>query len=152
MFVKNLFLFQSKLAANGVKSIVISGLMFQWERDESIEQFENGDIDVLITNPHTLAESISLHKICHYAIYLEYSFNLTHMLQSRDRIHRLGITEEERPHYIYMFLNGNDCEFKNLYYGLEPMLASDFASYIEQGSSAKLNDNILSLLDDNFKS
>ena len=114
MFVKNLFLLQSKLKEKGIKSIVISGSMLQWERDESIEKFENGEVDVLITNPHTLAESISLHKTCHYAVYLEYSFNLTHMLQSRDRIHRLGITEEERPHYIYMFLNGNDCEYNTL--------------------------------------
>ena len=36
---------------------------------------------------------------------------------------------------------GSDCEFKNLYYGSNQMSASDFASYIEQGSSAKLNNN-----------
>lgn len=63
---------------------------------------------ILITNPHTLAESVSLHKKCHDAIYLEYSFNLTHMIQSRDRIHRLGLLENQYTQYYYLMLSGNE--------------------------------------------
>lgn len=108
VFVKNLVLLKNKLTNRGIKSEIISGEVPQEERDRIIEDYENGMFDVLITNPHTLAESISLHKTCHHAIYFEYSFNLTHMIQSRDRIHRLGISEEERPKYTYMFLSSKD--------------------------------------------
>lgn len=123
MFVKNLFLLDDKLKQLGIKSVVISGAMPQSERDIVIDGFENNVYDVIITNPHTLAESISLHKVCHYALYFEYSFNLTHMLQSRDRIHRLGITEDERPHYIYMFLSRPESMYdtidQKIYYRLK---------------------------------
>ncbi len=60
----------------------------------------------MVTNPHTLAESISLHMVAHDAIYYEYSFNLTHMLQSRDRIHRLGLPENQETNYYYLMLEG----------------------------------------------
>lgn len=33
----------------------------------------SGKIQVLLTTPHTLAESVSLHSVCHDAIYFEYS-------------------------------------------------------------------------------
>ena len=36
----------------------------------------------------------SLHKVCHYAIYLDRTFNAAHYLQSIDRIHRLGLPED----------------------------------------------------------
>jgi hypothetical protein len=62
---------------------------------------------VLIANPHTLAESVSLHMNCHDAVYFEYSFNLTHMLQSRDRINRLGLPANQYTQYHYLFLNGS---------------------------------------------
>ena len=61
-----------------------------------------------MTNPHTLAESVSLHKTCHDAIYFEYSFNLTHMLQSRDRINRLGLEPTDYTQYYYLILQNED--------------------------------------------
>ncbi|MCV3329415.1 hypothetical protein [Pediococcus pentosaceus] len=61
---------------------------------------------MLVTNPHTLAESVSLHMIAHDALYLEYSFNLTHMLQSRNRIHRLGLKKGDYTSYYYFMLEG----------------------------------------------
>lgn len=57
---------------------------------------------MLITNPHTLAESVSLHSVCHDAVYYEYSFNLVHLLQSRDRIHRLGLPQDQQTRYYYL--------------------------------------------------
>ena len=62
---------------------------------------------MLIANPHTLAESVSLHKTCHDAVYFEYSFNLTHMLQSRDRINRLGLPDNQYTQYYYLVLEGS---------------------------------------------
>jgi SNF2 family DNA or RNA helicase len=46
---------------------------------------------VMIANPAAAGEGISLHKICHDAIYLDRSYVTTHYLQSIDRIHRLGL-------------------------------------------------------------
>lgn len=121
MFISDLHLVNSRLKEKGINSIVISGEVPQHERDLIIDKYKKGFYDVLITNPHTLAESISLHKICHFAIYFEFDFNLTHMLQSRDRIHRLGITEEEKPRYVYMFLKGNEYNTidEKIYYRLK---------------------------------
>lgn len=46
---------------------------------------------VMIANPSAAGEGISLHEICHEAIYLDRSYISTHYLQSIDRIHRLGL-------------------------------------------------------------
>ena len=72
------------------------------QREEILNSFRNGEYDVLITNPHTLAESVSLHSICHDAVYFEYSYNLVHLLQSKDRIHRLGLPENQYTQYHFL--------------------------------------------------
>jgi SNF2 family DNA or RNA helicase len=46
---------------------------------------------VMIANPAAAGEGISLHTVCHHAIYLDRSYVSTHYLQSVDRIHRLGL-------------------------------------------------------------
>ena len=46
---------------------------------------------VLVANPAACAESISLHTVCHHAIYIDRTHNAAHYLQSQDRIHRLGL-------------------------------------------------------------
>ena len=56
----------------------------------------------MLTNPHTLAESVSLHSVCHDAIYFEYSYNLIHLLQSKDRIHRLGLHSDQYTQYHFL--------------------------------------------------
>lgn len=50
---------------------------------------------VMIANPSAAGEGISLHKVCHEAIYLDRSYVATHYLQSIDRIHRLGLSSDE---------------------------------------------------------
>ena len=108
MFVNTIDKVYTDLKLKGMNPAVIYGSTPQVQRDAIIERFKKGKIDVLITNPHTLAESVSLHKTCHDAIYLEYSFNLTHMLQSRDRIHRLGLPENQYTQYYYFMLTGQE--------------------------------------------
>ena len=49
----------------------------------------------MISNPQTLGEGISLHKVCHDAIYMDRSYNAGHYLQSLDRIHRLGLPVDQ---------------------------------------------------------
>ncbi len=45
----------------------------------------------VIANPAAAGEGISLHTVCHDALYVDRSYVATHYLQSIDRIHRLGL-------------------------------------------------------------
>lgn len=61
-------------------------------REGKIKRFHIDDACmVLIANPAAAGEGISLHTVCHEAIYLDRSYVSTHYLQSIDRIHRLGL-------------------------------------------------------------
>lgn len=86
----------------------ISGSVDLSDREQIIDEFKNTDLNVIVANPQTMAESVSLHSVCHDAIYLEYSFNLTHMLQSRDRIHRLGLNPTDQTNYYYFISDGRE--------------------------------------------
>ena len=70
--------------------------------DEILDDFRAGRFRVLVTNPQALAESVSLHSVCHDAVYFEYSYNLVHLLQSKDRIHRLGLSDNQKTRYYFM--------------------------------------------------
>jgi len=48
---------------------------------------------VMVANPAAASEGISLHKVCHHAIYVDRTYNAAHYLQSEDRIHRLGLEQ-----------------------------------------------------------
>ncbi|MEU8404538.1 DEAD/DEAH box helicase [Nonomuraea sp. NPDC048892] len=61
-------------------------------RQEEIDRFRHDpDCWVMLANPGSLGEGLSLHQACQDAIYLDRSFNAGHFLQSVDRIHRLGL-------------------------------------------------------------
>ncbi|WP_031039003.1 DEAD/DEAH box helicase [Streptomyces olivaceus] len=62
------------------------------DREEQIRRFrEDPGCMVLISNPATLGEGISLHHVCHDAVYVDRDFMAGRFLQSLDRIHRLGL-------------------------------------------------------------
>lgn len=62
------------------------------DRDVQISRFKNdSDCMVLLSNPATLGEGISLHHACHDAVYVDRDFAAGRYLQSLDRIHRLGL-------------------------------------------------------------
>lgn len=94
--------FSRGLSKIGIRNDYIYGSKSQEERNEILNKFKSKQIDVLITNPHTMAESVSLHSVCHDAIYFEYGYNLVHLLQSKDRIHRLGLPDGQYTQYYYM--------------------------------------------------
>ncbi len=50
---------------------------------------------VMVANPAAASEGISLHRVCHHAIYLDRTFNAAHFLQSQDRIHRFGLPKTQ---------------------------------------------------------
>lgn len=107
IFIDSIRSFEQLFSQTGYKVGCIYGNIPSQERDKILEDFRNGRIDILITNPHTLAESVSLHSVCHDAYYFEYSYNLVHLLQSKDRIHRLGLKEHQYTQYYYSMINFN---------------------------------------------
>lgn len=65
------------------------------DRDAEIWRFRNDpECMVLLSNPATLGEGISLHHTCHDAVYIDRDFAAGRFLQSLDRIHRLGLDPE----------------------------------------------------------
>ena len=69
-------------------------------RERNITEFKTRqDRPVLIANPAACSESISLHMVCHHAVYLERTFNCGQFLQSMDRIHRVGMPARVHPNY-----------------------------------------------------
>ena len=121
VFVQNVEDFQKYLGTQGIVSEIIYGATpvekddydpSLWTREKIIEEFHspNSKFRVLIANPFAVSESISLHKVCHNAIYLERSFNAAHFIQSKDRIHRYGLKNEDKIHYYYI-LSDNNTDF-----------------------------------------
>lgn len=77
---------------------------FVLTREKIVKAFQHPDCPykVIIANPFAVAESISLHKACHNAIYIERSFNAAHFVQSKDRIHRYGLKPGTVTNYYYI--------------------------------------------------
>lgn len=72
----------------------------EFNREQQIKEFkEKKEPTILLANPAACAESISLHKICHHAIYLDRTFNCGQYMQSLDRIHRVGLRKDESVYY-----------------------------------------------------
>jgi SNF2 family DNA or RNA helicase len=69
-------------------------------RDEFVDPASG--LDILIANPAACAESISLHKTCHHAVYYDLSYNCAQFLQSLDRIHRVGGSETSTANYHFL--------------------------------------------------
>lgn len=80
-------------------------------REGRIRMFhdDNSGCRVLVANPAACGEGISLHHVCHHAIYLDRTYNAAHFLQSVDRIHRLGLKRDIKSHvYILETIAPND--------------------------------------------
>ncbi|MCL2527642.1 MAG: DEAD/DEAH box helicase [Defluviitaleaceae bacterium] len=102
IFISSIDALAKALKAQGITAKCIYGEVALEDRQQILADFKASRFQVLITNPHTLAESVSLHSVCHDAVYFEYSYNLVHLLQSKDRIHRLGLADNQYTQYYYM--------------------------------------------------
>lgn len=107
MFVGTMQKITDTLNGMGIKTTLIYGATPKQDREGMINNFRTGDAQVLVSNPNTLGESISLHQTVHDAVYFEYNFNLTFMLQSRDRINRLGLPANQYTRYYYLMTKGD---------------------------------------------
>jgi SNF2 family DNA or RNA helicase len=111
-FVETLKLICARLKALGHGADLIYGetptetssVQEELTREKIIASFvrRSSGLDVLVANPAACAESISLHKECSHAIYYDLSYNCAQYLQSLDRIHRVGGSENKIAHYHFL--------------------------------------------------
>ncbi|MFZ4680426.1 MAG: DEAD/DEAH box helicase [Flavobacterium sp.] len=116
IFIQNAKELMNYLQRNNINSRLLIGEIEQSERENTIEKFnnpENEEFQVIIANPFSVAESISLHKGCHNAIYLERDYNCSNFLQSKDRIHRVGLEKNQITTYYYIISNDSIDEVIN---------------------------------------
>jgi len=65
-------------------------------REARLRQFHDDPAcKVLVANPAACGEGISLHTVCHHAIYIDRTYNAGQYVQSEDRIHRLGLALDQ---------------------------------------------------------
>ena len=112
-FVKTLKLIQRTVTERGYRAHLIYGdtplerskdNTDDLTRERIIREFVSKDsgVDILVANPAACAESISLHKTCSNAIYYDLSYNCAQYLQSIDRIHRVGGSEDKPSYYYFL--------------------------------------------------
>ena len=78
-------------------------------REKRIHEFKTTDkASLLIANPAACAESISLHEVCHDAIYLDRTFNCGQYIQSLDRIDRISSNPKTSNYHILIAKNTID--------------------------------------------
>lgn len=115
IYIKNILDFRDYLLSCGIPCKTLYGATpvatGDEDDDETIETREkiiaefnspDSEFKVIIANPFAVSESISLHKACHNAIYMERSFNAAHFIQSKDRIHRYGLKPGIETNYYYL--------------------------------------------------
>lgn len=82
---------------------LIHGSVAAQDRASELDRFKNDSAcSVLLTNPQTLGEGVSLHRHCHDAVYVDRTFNAGHYLQSVDRIHRLGLAANTQTNITFL--------------------------------------------------
>jgi SNF2 family DNA or RNA helicase len=177
-FIGNLDLVADLLRRKGVAVFQVDGRVQAGDDDgdatardepETREQVIAGFLDhpgqaVLVTNPASCSESISLHTACHTAIYLDRTYDCAQWLQSIDRIHRLGLQPDAdvRIHILQATADGQPTAdtlvdasllakegvMRQLLEGaaLQPFETSDDPSDAEQGDEQDLRQLLTYLL------
>ena len=116
-YIKTIEMFSKFLTQNGIRNKTLYGATpvasdaitpeseeYELTREAIVKEFNDltSGLNIIIANPFAVAESISLHKACHNAVYIERSFNAAHFIQSKDRIHRYGLPVGTVTNYYYL--------------------------------------------------
>lgn len=116
-YIRTIEMFSEFLTNHGIRNKTLYGATpvasdaippeseeYELTRESIVKEFNDlsSGLNVIIANPFAVAESISLHKACHNAIYIERSFNAAHFIQSKDRIHRYGLPAGTTTNYYYL--------------------------------------------------
>ena len=97
VYLQNAYELKEYLNSFAINSELLIGSIETTQREAIIEKFNdpnNSEFNVVIANPASVSESISLHEGCHNAIYLERNNHGANYIQSKNRIHRYGIPED----------------------------------------------------------
>ncbi|MCQ2752536.1 MAG: DEAD/DEAH box helicase [Coriobacteriales bacterium] len=86
-FIKNIEIFTQRYAC--FNSVKIHGKMDINRRNKSVENFQNGEAQILFATPQAAKEGLTL-TAANNAIFYDRSFNLDDYLQAQDRIHRIS--------------------------------------------------------------
>ena len=102
--LKTVDLIFNELLSKGINIEKIIGETDLDERKDIKLEFndKNSSLDAIIATPQSCSESISLHKACTNAIYYDQSYNAAEFLQSLDRIHRVGGSEDQSVEYDFL--------------------------------------------------
>lgn len=98
--------YQPAVVHGGIPSRVTSPAAPRLREDELARFRTDPDCWVLLANPAAMSEGVSLHQVCHDAIYLERTFNAGQYLQSVDRIHRLGLSPDSETRIRFLVSTG----------------------------------------------
>jgi superfamily II DNA or RNA helicase len=112
-FVRNLqalermlAIYQPALIYGGIPSVLTDPNAARTREGELARFRSDPDCKVLLANPAAMSEGVSLHQVCHDAIYLDRTFNAGQYLQSLDRIHRLGLPPGQSTRITFLVTNG----------------------------------------------
>jgi len=112
-FVRNLqalermlALHQPALIYGGIPSVLTDPNSARTRESELARFRTDPNCKVLLANPAAMSEGVSLHQVCHDAIYLDRTFNAGQYLQSIDRIHRLGLPPGQSTRITFLVTNG----------------------------------------------
>lgn len=111
-FIHNAETIQKLVSKTGITSVVVTGNTTKDDsqeecRDSLLHQFKNDPATkILVATTPSIAESVSLHKECHEAIYVDRTFNCGLFMQSMDRIHRVGLPLHTDTRYYFLVGTG----------------------------------------------
>lgn len=109
-------------------------------REARIKRFhEDPTCHVIIANPAAVSEGISLHTVCHNAVYVDRNYISTQYLQSIDRIHRLGL-DPGTDTFIYILQSKAPKELGSIDYSVSRRLATKIRAMQELLDDADLHE------------
>jgi len=102
--LKSVDLIYRELLSDNIIIKKITGSTEVSEREKIKNEFNNpsSSLNAIIATPQSCSESISLHKDCQNAIYYDINYDAAEFIQSLDRIHRVGGSEDKPVHYNFL--------------------------------------------------
>ena len=165
-FITNMKIFENQLLKDENPILIHGDVNPEEDEDDPInrvsliKKFKNDDNPrVLIATPPSLSEAVSLHinakeeRVCSHAIYLDRNFNGAQFMQSMDRIHRIGMREEDDSSFVIPWEESGEKkekEFKRnqVYYHF--FIANNTIDEIIDDSLWEKYQNMNDALDDNW--
>jgi SNF2 family DNA or RNA helicase len=137
---------------------VVFGNVSLEDRASELSRFRTDpNCTVLLSNPQTLGEGVSLHQVCHYEIFIDRTYNAGLYLQAVDRIHRLGLAPDQETTIEILVSKGTIDERVASRLATKVIALSDFLqdehlvkTAIPQGDEL-LPEDVLGLSDDDFE-